>query len=801
MPALLDCPTADSLEQFLLGQGDPASTESLERHLETCGSCAVLARSLSARDELVNAVRAASSLAETDEPESVDSLAEVFRRMTTPAPNRNTDSWSPRSRLAENPPSLGHAVESGRIGELGPYVLQEVLGTGGMGRVYRGFDPRLQRAVAIKVIRRDLTERPGMAERFLEEARAAAAVEHDHIVVVHAVEVHDGVHCLTMPLLRGRTLEARLRSVKGPIPQSEAMRLAREIASGLAAAHARGLIHRDIKPANVWLESPGDRVKILDFGLAVALESEAAGWFAGTPGYIAPELFRGHGVDSRADLFALGCLLYRAVTGIAAFNGENSTAIFVQTISRDPEPAGERNPKLDPVFARLVGRLLKKNPDERPASAVELLAELDAIEAARLARSRRITRRRWLAGLAATGGIGALAVWLARPPKSEPPRPGRVKFEASDGVDRVTFTRDGTSETFDLSSDSMVSLAPGEYVLRAPGAAAGLKLSPNAILVESDAERVVKLALVGETDRMTPHSLPISGVAAVPVGTRFDVLSASLDRLLSRSRPGTQEPPRFVRLNSPAPAFAATPDGRVAITAGGNRQQPFDLSPVVWDVENLKTRATLNGHKRLITAAALSADGRHAITASRDDMRLWDLSGAEPKHRALAGHSDGLAVFAAAFGADGRFAITAGERGQAILWDVAKAAFVAEVNALAAGEATNAVRAVAFAGEKFFTAGDDGTIREWSGPPFKAREFPVQPKPILAMALSADGRRLLSGAADGTIKLWRVEKAVEIETFTGHVGAVNGVAFSPNGKEAISGGADRTVRIWRLPFD
>jgi WD40 repeat protein len=531
------------------------------------------------------------------------------------------------------------------------------------------------------------------------------------------------------------------------------------------------------------------------------MESDTAGGFAGTPGYIAPELFQGSGVDPRADLFSLGCVLYRAATGVAAFEGENSTATFVHTITRTPTPAGKLNPKLDAEFAELIDRLLEKKAADRPESAAALLAELDAIAARRVARRKTITRRRWLAGLAGAGGIGGLAVWLTRTPGAPPVPPGKLKFEPREGIDKVAFSRDGAEEIFDLKSDTAVSLDPGEYSLRAVDAAAGLRLVPAAVIVESDAERTVKLDLVGEIDRLTPHGSVISGVAAIPSGERFDVLSAGQDRRLTLSRPATQSPAKFEKLESPARAFAATPDGRLAVTAGGNTQAPFDLGAVVWQAGGLKRLMTLDGHKRQIFAVAISPDGKHVITAARDGVKLWDIGAAEPKSRSLAGHTPNATILAAAFDAEGKYAVTAGERGQTILWDVAKAAFVAEVTAVAAGDASNAVRAVAFIGNTFCTAGDDGVIREWSGPPFKAREFPAEPKPILALAASADGRRLLSGGADGTIKLWRVEKAAAIETFTGHSGEVKGVAFSPGGREAISCGADRTIRIWRLPFD
>jgi eukaryotic-like serine/threonine-protein kinase len=247
----------------------------------------------------------------------------------------------------------------------------------------------LHRVVALKVVRRDLAADPMVRARFLREARAAAAVESDHIVpIFEADEASDGTLYMAMPFLQGETLRARLDGPRAP-SIAEAVRIAREIAMGLAAAHARGLIHRDIKPANIWLErrdsdsseGPG-RVKLLDFGLArVAGTTDLTvpGTITGTPSYMSPEQARGEELDARSDLFSLGTVLYRLVTGRLPFGGERATAILRAIEEHEPPPPRTLRPELPAELDRLIGELLSKRPEDRPASAKEVEARLRSL--------------------------------------------------------------------------------------------------------------------------------------------------------------------------------------------------------------------------------------------------------------------------------------------------------------------------------------------------------------------------------------------------------------------------------------
>ena len=206
---------------------------------------------------------------------------------------------------------------------MGPYEILEVLGRGGMGVVLKARDPALDRTVAIKVLTPALRTARNARRRFAREARAVAAVGHEHIVAIYAVDEFRGLPYLVMQYVPGRSLQERL-DASGPLEVREILRIGTQAARALAAAHAQGVVHRDIKPANILLENCIERVKLTDFGLARAIDDASltqSGVIAGTPQYMAPEQARGEPVDARADLFALGAALYAMAAGPVAVPG------------------------------------------------------------------------------------------------------------------------------------------------------------------------------------------------------------------------------------------------------------------------------------------------------------------------------------------------------------------------------------------------------------------------------------------------------------------------------------------------
>ncbi len=298
-----------------------------------------------------------------------------------PAPAQEQPTLSGAPAVSEHA-LLAPPQAAGELGRLGSYRVLKELGRGGMGIVYQAQDIHLGRAVALKVMLPEVASHPDARERFLREARAQALIEHDHILTIYQVDVEGGVPYLAMPLLRGMPLDQYLKRGKR-LPLSHILRIGKEIARGLGAAHERGLIHRDIKPGNIWLEACGGRVKILDFGLVRPVRGEtqltASGAIIGTPAYMPPEQIAGK-AEARSDLYSLGVVLYRMLAGRLPFEQPDMLALLM-AIGTEPPPALYKlAPQTPPALADLVMRLLAKDPANRPASAKALLEELRAVE-------------------------------------------------------------------------------------------------------------------------------------------------------------------------------------------------------------------------------------------------------------------------------------------------------------------------------------------------------------------------------------------------------------------------------------
>ncbi len=291
--------------------------------------------------------------------------------------------------VLDRPPLRSSALIPGTM--LGDYEIVSHLGEGGMGVVYRARDIRLNRPVAVKVIRDHMLSDTGKLRRFEQEAHAAAAINHPNIVAVHQFGTYQGAPYLVSELLEGETLRAQLK--RGPFSQSRATDFAEQIAEGLCAAHQRGIIHRDLKPENLFV-SREQRVKILDFGLAKLREpgqdtagKEGSTEFhtnpgnaAGTVGYASPEQLRGEKLDARTDLFSFGVILYEMVTGQRPFAAETSGAIFEATLNRHPAPPRELSPAVSAEFERIILKALEKDREFRYQGAAEIRADLKRLK-------------------------------------------------------------------------------------------------------------------------------------------------------------------------------------------------------------------------------------------------------------------------------------------------------------------------------------------------------------------------------------------------------------------------------------
>jgi formylglycine-generating enzyme required for sulfatase activity/WD40 repeat protein/serine/threonine protein kinase len=328
--------------------------------------------------------------------------------------NESTSDTLPPGEKAVDPDLIGFlspAQGPDELGRLGHYRVLKVLGAGGMGVVFKAEDLLLSRPVALKAILPSLGASTNVKARFLREAKAAAQIKHDHIVSIYQVGEERGIPFLAMEFLQGESLDDRLKREER-LPIADVLRIGREMAEGLEAAHDGGLVHRDIKPANVWLEekrraggvsppvtpvadnrgantantprSPS-RVKILDFGLARATDGQQnltqSGAIVGTPAFMAPEQAQGKPVDQRCDLFSLGCVLYRMSTGQAPFKGTDTVSTLVAVALENPTHPHEIDANIPRNLSDLVMRLLAKDPQNRPATAREVAECLDEIAA------------------------------------------------------------------------------------------------------------------------------------------------------------------------------------------------------------------------------------------------------------------------------------------------------------------------------------------------------------------------------------------------------------------------------------
>ena len=284
-----------------------------------------------------------------------------------------TDGCGPTSSMREFP-FLTAPLVAGDMGSLGPYRILNCVGRGGMGIVFRGFDPKLQRVVAIKVLAPEVAIDPMARQRFEREARSAAAVSHPHCVVIHAVDETHHPPYIVMEFIQGKTLADKI-STQGALSVKEILRIGAQIADGLAAAHNQGLVHRDMKPANVLLENGVERAKVADFGLAKTMDDVAmtrTGDFSGTPLYMSPEQASGGLVDHRTDLFSLGAILYTMCTGRPPFRADNPLATLKRICEDTPRPIERVNPEVPDWLSAIVDRLLAKSPADRFQTAAEV---------------------------------------------------------------------------------------------------------------------------------------------------------------------------------------------------------------------------------------------------------------------------------------------------------------------------------------------------------------------------------------------------------------------------------------------
>jgi serine/threonine protein kinase len=357
------------LEQLLVGPAGEGGLALLEQHLASCTQCR------QRLETLTNAAAIVPPGAPRWRSQSLSSAA--LQQAVRHLQNENlTDSVLPEAPPLDSArlSFLRRTDRPGFLGRLGNYDVRRVIGYGGMGIVLEALDPVLKRSVAIKMLSPWMVLSEETRSRFLREAQSAAALVHENVVIIHAVEQVEGMPFLVLEHVPGQSLASRLDR-EGRLPLPEAIRIGSEVAQGLAAAHAKGLVHRDIKPGNILLVEGSGRAKIADFGLAKGADEDAMtipGTLLGTPEFMSPEQAAGRPANERSDLFSLGVVLYVMATGVSPFRGQSLAETLDRVRACQPQPLHQLDPQIPQWFAALVHRLLAYEPSQRPASAAEV---------------------------------------------------------------------------------------------------------------------------------------------------------------------------------------------------------------------------------------------------------------------------------------------------------------------------------------------------------------------------------------------------------------------------------------------
>jgi len=362
--------------------------------------------------------------------------------------------------------------------ELGPrFLIDALLGEGGMGRVYKATDRELGREIAIKVLLSELTNDPQVIQRFKSELLLASRISHKHILRIHDLSEADGVKFITMAYVEGKDLNQVLKA-DHPLPLERCLKFARQLCEALSAAHAEGVVHRDFKPHNV-LVGKDDQVYVSDFGLATSFETAKMGMtrsgaFVGTPKYMSPEQVEGGTVDSRSDLYSLGLVIYEMATGEVPFAGESTWQVMYRRVKEKPQDPKLVNPELPEWFCRVILRCLEKDVADRYQTAQDILTDIDAHRSTSSSHSHSVvlpitpkaakwtgagiaacsvlvilffsipTTRHWVFGAGGTGTTASLSHGL--PPLSAGKYVAILPFRVLGGEDSLNYVADGLGE-------------------------------------------------------------------------------------------------------------------------------------------------------------------------------------------------------------------------------------------------------------------------------------------------------------------------------------------------------------------
>ena len=816
------------------GQLSTADAARLEAHLAGCESCRELAR-------LLEPVDSAVAFADTNASEP---LADTHGDAAAAGQERH--------------PAAATTDRYRIIGEVG---------RGGIGRVLRARDRVLDRSVALKEL---FAASDKTRERFLREALITARLQHPSIVPVYDAGHRDGRFAFyAMKLVAGRPLDQAIAETSTLAQRLALLPIVLAIADAMAYAHSQRIIHRDLKPANVLVGRYGETV-VIDWGLAkdlavddaealdagpyraAGLDQTAAGSLLGTPAYMAPEQAAGKPVDERADVYALGAILYHTICGTAPHEGTTLEEMVRQVVSGAVRPLIGREPEVPRDLAAIVNKAMALDPTGRYATAQGLADELRRYLTGQLVASHTYRTgellRRWvkrhraavtvaLAALLVVGAVGIASVMRIVRARRQADEAAAVAIQERSNAERERnsaaamlaemLAEQGRAELLaGRPARAAVYLSEAQSRSREPGVALRTLLAEAMRSVETE-----RLSLAGRTGELDLAAFSRDGTRIVTAGSgrtakvwdsaagtvvatlrghersiRSASFSPDQSRIATASRDGTarlwdaRTGEVLATFDHPDEVWSAafSPDGARVVTTGG------DGVVRIWDARTARLLVSLEGHRAHVHSAAFSADGGRVVTASEDHTaKVWD---ARTGRLLLSLEGHGADVDPAAFSPDGSQIVTASDDGTARLWDARTGELAASLDGH-----TGRVSLAAYSpdGTRVVTASDDHTARLWDARTGKLQaSLDGHAAEVHSAAFSPDGARVVTASYDHTAKLWDAATGRLLASFEGHRDDVRSAVFGPDGAQVLTASGDGTAKLWdarpsqlRVPLD